>query len=146
MSHGGDAPHFLNQHLADFCRIGRRTAPEQANVRGLDQRAVVKPHTAEAPGAHVPVNPPRNALSKRIGLFVDFLVHVGRCITEFRLTPRIFEHRNARFNRVPFIDVMLNESRWITATSPSSRRQLVGYGQSTGEDRLKRRFHRRPGR
>ena len=101
MSHGGDASHFFNQHLADFRRIGCRAAPEQAHVWRLHQRAVVKPHTAEAPGAHVPVNSPRNALSERIGLLVDFLVHVVRCITEFRLTPRIFEHRDARLNAVP---------------------------------------------
>ena len=63
---------------------------------------MVKTHAAQSARAHLPINPPSDALPQSIGLLVDFFVHVVRRIAKFCFPPRLVQHRDVRFDRVPF--------------------------------------------
>ncbi len=102
MGHGWNSTHFFDQHLTDFCSVGSRATSEQTDMRGLHECGMVEPHSTKAPGAHLAVNAPGDALAERVGLFVDFFVHVVGCIAKFSLAPRIFQHRDAGLNAFSF--------------------------------------------
>ena len=102
VGHRRKAPHFFNEHLTDFGCISRRTATEQAHVRGLDKGGVVETHPTQTAGAHLPVDASGDALPKSIGLFVDLLVHVVGRITEFRFAPCVLQDGNVWLDIVAF--------------------------------------------